>query len=524
MPIRQARRDGIMQPMTPDALQHSHLSAQVLRGAAARASATVEARGLRGDRRWMIVDADGRFVTARKHPRLVLIRARFDGTGLVLDAPDMPSLAPRRRRRSGSRIGATIWSDRVDAVAAEPRPTPGSAAISDSPRASCTWTRMHRGRSIPAYSRSGDEVSFADGFPLLLISAGRARRAQRASWPRRCRCSRFRPNLVVAGMPAHAEDGWRSIRIGEVEFDVVKPCTRCVLTTVDPAARRVRSGRRTPAHADRLSAHAARGHLRPEPDSARFRRHRVSAMRRNPRCAERSGCALEHVLYSCRLGSGIFPAVARSPDDLRPCDRRRRLRRLRARQPAQRRSGPARAPARSRRTRLASVHPHAGRYRQAGRQSAAQLELQHRARTAPRRAPAVVAARQGARRLELDQRDVLHPRRRAATTTTGRRRPAMRAGPGTTCSRYFKRSEGNTRGADALHGADGPLGVSDLRHRNPLSRDVHRVRRGGGLSAQRRFQRSTSSRASASTRSPRRTARAARRRRRSCARRADAPT
>ena len=45
---------------------------------------------------------------------------------------------------------------------------------------------------------------------------------------------RFRPNLVISGCEPFAEDSWRRIRIGTVAFDVVKPCSRCVFTTVDP--------------------------------------------------------------------------------------------------------------------------------------------------------------------------------------------------------------------------------------------------------------------------------------------------
>jgi uncharacterized protein YcbX len=84
-----------------------------------------------------------------------------------------------------------------------------------------------------AHSQAGDEVSFADAFPLLLISQA-ALDGLNARLAKPVSMLRFRPNLVVDGAPAHAEDGWKRIRIGDVEFDVAKPCTRCVFTTVDP--------------------------------------------------------------------------------------------------------------------------------------------------------------------------------------------------------------------------------------------------------------------------------------------------
>ena len=196
-------------------------------------AASVEARGLVGDRRWMIVDADGKFVTARKHPRLVLIRARIDGDGLMLEAPGMPSLTVTADAQA-ERLATAIWKDRVMAM------TAAAAAdrwISEYLGVAARFVHIDSGvtRAVnPAYARPGDEVGFADGFPLLLISQAsldglNERLAQAVPM------LRFRPNVVVAGTAAHAEDDWRSVRIGEVRFDVVKPCTRCVLTTVDPA-------------------------------------------------------------------------------------------------------------------------------------------------------------------------------------------------------------------------------------------------------------------------------------------------
>jgi uncharacterized protein len=97
-----------------------------------------------------------------------------------------------------------------------------------------------RRRPNPAYSREGDRVSFADGYPLLLTGEGSLRElndliaagplAAEGPLPMR----RFRPNVVVAGAPPWAEDGWRLLRIGDVVFRAVKGCDRCVLTTIDP--------------------------------------------------------------------------------------------------------------------------------------------------------------------------------------------------------------------------------------------------------------------------------------------------
>lgn len=195
-------------------------------------AATVEPRGLAGDRRWMVVDADGRFVTGRQHARLPLVRARVEGDDLLLAATGMPELrvspAPEQPR-----IAVTVWKDRVDAQPADHAADAWISGFLGQP-ARLVHMDMAAHRAVdPGYARPGDEVSFADGFPLLAISQAsldglNARLGQPVSM------LRFRPNLVIGGTTPHAEDGWRRVRIGEVEFDVVKPCTRCVFTTVDP--------------------------------------------------------------------------------------------------------------------------------------------------------------------------------------------------------------------------------------------------------------------------------------------------
>jgi hypothetical protein len=84
----------------------------------------------------------------------------------------------------------------------------------------------------PSYGEAGDRVSFVDGYPFLIVSRA-ALDALNARLASQLPMNRFRPNVVIGGVGAHTEDTWRSIRIGEIPFDVVKPCARCVVTTVD---------------------------------------------------------------------------------------------------------------------------------------------------------------------------------------------------------------------------------------------------------------------------------------------------
>ncbi len=196
-------------------------------------SALVEPRGLHGDRRWMVVDAGGRFLTARKHPRMTLVEARLAaGSALHLSAPDMPELVLEPAADAAERLEVTVWSS---TLSARPASAAADAWISRWLGLPARFVYMDdatRRDVDPAYAEPGDIVSFADGFPILLISQA-ALDALNAKLATPVPMLRFRPNFVIAGTSAHAEDQWRRVRIGEVEFDVVKPCIRCVLTTVD---------------------------------------------------------------------------------------------------------------------------------------------------------------------------------------------------------------------------------------------------------------------------------------------------
>lgn len=194
--------------------------------------ARVEPRGLVDDRRWMIVDADGKFMTARKHPRMTLVNAHVDVGILRVTAPGMATQQVRPDADTDARLDVTVWGSMVSARRAD---APSDEWISTYLGQHAHFVHMdeHAGRPIDAnYAHIGDEVSFADGFPLLLISQA-ALDGLNERLARPLPMLRFRPNLVVAGTAAHAEDDWRRIRIGGIEFDVVKACTRCVVTTVD---------------------------------------------------------------------------------------------------------------------------------------------------------------------------------------------------------------------------------------------------------------------------------------------------
>jgi uncharacterized protein len=198
-------------------------------------SAEVQPRGLVNDRRWMVVDTQGRFVSARKIPSMVLIDAAVDvddGT-LVLSAPGHESLRIAVPDAALPKIGVEVWQSPCPARAAD---AAANAWITKVLGGDYRLVHMADDCLRPvseAWSRDGDIVSFADGFPLLLIgTASLADLNHRLSQP--VTMTNFRPNVIVHTDVPFVEDQWKRIRIGAVEFDVCKPCTRCILTTVDP--------------------------------------------------------------------------------------------------------------------------------------------------------------------------------------------------------------------------------------------------------------------------------------------------
>ncbi|HHJ16001.1 MAG TPA: MOSC domain-containing protein [Gammaproteobacteria bacterium] len=190
-------------------------------------------RGLPWDRRWMLVDADGKFITGRQQPLLAVVDTRLSGEALQVSVADRPVLSLPLQAPEAPTLPVTIWRDQCDAVAAGAE---ADAWFSDYLGTPCRLVRLTDNlvRGVdPEYSQPGDEVSFADGFPLLLASeASLADLNRRLDSPVQMR--RFRPNLVVDGELPYAEDNWHRLRIGEVEFEGVKNCSRCVFTTIDP--------------------------------------------------------------------------------------------------------------------------------------------------------------------------------------------------------------------------------------------------------------------------------------------------
>lgn len=188
------------------------------------------ARGLRYDRRWMLVDENGMFFTQRKLPQLTQIHTRFEGDRVVAEAPNQRSIV--LPTTSAERMSVQVWEDTVDALVAD---AATNAWFSQALGRTCrlVWMdEMSRRPVDPEYGKATDEVSFADGYPLLVTNeTSLADLNARMAEP--LPMNRFRPNVVVTGAEAWAEDRWSRLRIGDAWFEGVKPCARCVVTTTD---------------------------------------------------------------------------------------------------------------------------------------------------------------------------------------------------------------------------------------------------------------------------------------------------
>jgi uncharacterized protein len=199
----------------------------------------VEPWGLAGDRRWLLVDEDGRFVSQREEPSLARVVVAYSQEVISVSAEGSPSrqvATPAADATSADMLKVTVWGSTLLAAAAGPEDDAWFSAYLGRPVRLVYLDDPTRRPVDPEFGRDGDVVNFADGYPLLLTNT--ASLDELGRWltedgGQPVPMTRFRPNAVVTGAAPWAEDHWRRIRIGAVSFRVVKPCGRCVVTTTD---------------------------------------------------------------------------------------------------------------------------------------------------------------------------------------------------------------------------------------------------------------------------------------------------
>lgn len=191
-------------------------------------SAWVEKQGLTFDRRFMLAFYDGAMVTARRYPQMVKIRSALLADGIRFSFPNQNDLVIHYHQFDLMEVETTVWSDTFSAYSTTKQASEWFSEIIGAP-----IQLLYSGeQSNRVREKFGHNVTFADGYPLLLIGQASLDELNSRSSEQH-KMAQFRPNIVVAGSDAFAEDKWKRIKIGDVEFLVSKPCERCILTTVD---------------------------------------------------------------------------------------------------------------------------------------------------------------------------------------------------------------------------------------------------------------------------------------------------
>lgn len=196
--------------------------------------AVVKQKGLQYDRRWMLVDKEGRFLTQREHAEMALFNVIIENDYLVVSKQSQSIRWNLNGDASGNFAKVQIWDDEVEAAEVAPE---YSKWFSEHLGIECKLVFFPEGnrRNVdPDYAVMNEQVSLADAYPFLIIGQA-SLDALNEKLDRPVSIKRFRPNFVFTeGLLPHEEDTWKNFRIGSVSFEGVKPCARCVLTTVDP--------------------------------------------------------------------------------------------------------------------------------------------------------------------------------------------------------------------------------------------------------------------------------------------------
>jgi uncharacterized protein YcbX len=201
--------------------------------------AVAEERGFKYDRRWMVVNDKGHFMSQREYPAMAMIDVRMSLGVLHLSSTKNDSeqvRMPAAGALEGEKLEVRVWDDTVMAI------SPGLEAdgwLSELLQQRCRLVYMPDAATRLAdrrYATDKTNVSFADSFPFLLTNTASLADLNRRTDTRHpeIHMLRFRPNIVVSCDVPFVEDRWKRIAVGSIHFQLVKPCARCVVTTIEP--------------------------------------------------------------------------------------------------------------------------------------------------------------------------------------------------------------------------------------------------------------------------------------------------
>lgn len=197
-------------------------------------SSIIEKRGLQYDRRWMLVDENGQFLTQRKHRKMALLQVKLVENGLQVThkTEAIPSLFIPFDNEPLEYLKVQVWNDECDAYTINNDINHWFSKVLD---INCKLVYMPNDslRQVDLkYASEGDITSFSDAYPILIIGQSALDNLnQKLEKP--IPMNRFRPNLVFTGGKPNEEDNWKKFTIGKATFLGMKPCTRCIMTTIN---------------------------------------------------------------------------------------------------------------------------------------------------------------------------------------------------------------------------------------------------------------------------------------------------
>lgn len=218
----------------PMHISHIHIYPIKSLGGISLSSSLLEQKGLQYDRRWMLIDPQGNFLTQRTFPLLAQFQVEMTKGGwhVFLGSKTEDKLFFPMPPYELPTIPVVIWQDQVMAQLVSKEADAWFSQHLNSPVRLVYFPDASKRLIKPKYAIQADEVSFADGFPTLILGE-ETLHALNARLPQPLPMNRFRPNLVFSGGLPHTEDTWAEIQIGDIRFWGAKPCIRCVIPTID---------------------------------------------------------------------------------------------------------------------------------------------------------------------------------------------------------------------------------------------------------------------------------------------------
>lgn len=186
------------------------------------------------DRRWMLIDQNGKFITQRQQAKMCLIGTQLKDQHLIVSAPTMPDLEITHTHSLDQALRqSTVWGTAVTGYDCGDDVAEWFSAFLEKPCRLIYMPDDGERKVDTAYANDGERLAYADGFPLLVASQSSLDDFN-SKLGIKIGMERFRPNIVISGCEPYAEDHWQKLCIGDIELSLVKPCSRCIIPSIDP--------------------------------------------------------------------------------------------------------------------------------------------------------------------------------------------------------------------------------------------------------------------------------------------------